>query len=164
MDEPSRLRGPHPQHYWGMDPRSWLGGLVTGEGCFCFSVQRVAARRGKLRITPIFSMFMADRETVNTAAEICGDLGLPVYMQERPKAGRDQVGLHIGGLKRVRRYCEELLPVLSGQKMEAASLVLQFIDLREQKPKGAPYSEPELAIVRNLRNVNGNTNGRKNPL
>jgi hypothetical protein len=142
----------------------FLGGLITGEGCFCFSVQRVAARKGKLRITPIFQIFMSDEKTIRLSAAALEGMGLPVYIQNRPKAGRDQIGIHAGGLQRVKRYCDEFIPVLTGQKKEAATLVRSFIYSREAKPKGAPYSEAELDIVRKLREVNGNTNGKKTPL
>jgi hypothetical protein len=148
-----------------LDP-SWspyfIAGLITGEGSFCFSVQRV--RGNKLRITPIFAMFMSDHVTIKAVADELELMGLPVYIQERPKAGRDQIGIHIGGMKRVRRYCEAFSQYLTGQKREACDLVLDFIYSRERQPKGAPYTEQEKDIVRKLREVNGNTNGRKNPL
>jgi hypothetical protein len=145
-----------------MDTASYLGGLVTGEGCFCFAVQTI--RGNKLRITPIFAMFMNDRDTIDAAAEGFTELGLPVYRQERPKAGIGQHGISINGLKRNRRICETLIPYLTGQKRKAAELMLAFINSRESQTKGAPYTEAELDIVRELRGVNGNTKGRKNPL
>lgn len=146
-----------------MDSLSYLGGVVTGEGSFCLAVYK---RKGKdnYRITPVFAIFMSDRETVNTIAGFFAELGLPVYMQERPKAARDQVGIHIGGFKRVRRYCEVLLPVLTGQKKRAAEIVLAFIQSRESRSKFDPYTEYELDLVRELRAVNGNTRGKKTPL
>lgn len=145
-----------------MDTASYLGGLVTGEGCFCFAVQRI--RGDKLRITPIFAMFMNDRETIKLAAEGFVELDLPVYLQDRPKAGVNQHGISINGLKRNKRICETLIPYLTGQKRKAAELMLAFIDSRQARTKGAPYTEAELDIVRELRDVNGNTRGRKNPL
>jgi len=145
-----------------MDPSSYLGGLVTGEGCFCFAVGQTKAQN--TRITPIFALFMSDRETVMYAADLLRGLGLPVHMNERPKAGRGQVGIHINGFKRVGRYCEALMPYLTGQKKQAAQLVLAFIKSREEQPLRAPYTPHELGLVRQLRIVNGNTRGRKNPL
>jgi hypothetical protein len=147
-----------------MDTRSYLGGLVTGEGCFCLSVQRVAARKGRLRITPVFAMFMSDPDTIAFAADALREIGLPVYLQDRPKAGVGQIGITVNGLQRVKRYCEVLIPVLTGQKLRAAEVMLDFIRSREAQPKGAPYTEAELEIVRILRDVNGNTRGKKNPL
>jgi hypothetical protein len=141
----------------------FIAGLITGEGSFCLGVQRV--RGNKLRITPIFALFMSDRETVMTVAGELQLLGLPVYIQERPKAGRDQVGIHIHGMKRVMRYCQYFSQYLTGQKKQACDLVYDFIESRERHPvKGSPYTEQEKDIVRRLREVNGNTNGRKNPL
>jgi hypothetical protein len=107
---------------------------------------------------------MADRETIDLAANALKDLGLPVYLQERPKSGRDQYGIHISGLLRVGRYCETLLPYLTGQKRQAATLTLSFIESRKSQKKGAPYTDRELDLVRELRATNGNTRGRKNPL
>jgi hypothetical protein len=163
MEQRERLG--NPQERLEMESTKWfLGGLITGEGCFCFSVQHVKARKGKLRITPIFSMFMSDEQTIRLAAAALDGMGLPVYMQERPKAGRGQIGIHIGGIKRVGRYCEELIPYLTGQKKEAAKIVHQFILSRGAQDKQAPYSDLELDLVRKLRDVNGNTKGKKNPL
>jgi hypothetical protein len=87
-----------------------------------------------------------------------------VYLQERPKAGINQYGISINGMKRNRRICETLIPYLTGQKRKAAELMLAFIDSREAQTKGAPYTEAELDMVRAMRDVNGNTRGRKNPL
>lgn len=143
----------------------FIAGLITGEGCFCLGARRVAARKGKLRITPVFDLFMTDRETITEVARALEEYNLPVYVQERPKAtGSGQVGIHAGGMLRVKRYAETFLPLLTGTKRRAAELTLVFINSRLSKPKGSPYSEPELAIVEELRRVNGNRNGKKTPL
>ena len=148
----------------------FLAGLITGEGCFCLAVQRIAERKGKLRITPIFNMFMSDRKTIDLAVASLKQHGLPVYVQERPKAARDQVGIHASGMLRVKRYCDTFLPLLTGQKLRAAELVNEFITSRLDDPfpggsKGRrPYSQRELQIVTELRAVNGNTRGKKTPL
>lgn len=143
---------------------AFIGGLVTGEGSFCLTVRRRKERHGGLTISPVFALFMSDFETIDFLSEALRGLGLPVYVQERPKAGRGQIGIHISGLRRVRRYCQLLIPFLTGQKLQAAELTLAFIESRLAKDKGVPYSDDELDIVRRLREVNGNTNGKKNPL
>ena len=144
----------------------FIAGLITGEGSFCIAVNR--RRHDKTRIYPIFSMFMSDRVTIELVAESLKAHGLPVYVMERPKAARDQVGIHINGMKRSRRYCETFIPYLTGQKKRAAELVLEFINDRENdravQGRTVPYSERQKEIVTELRSVNGNTNGRKNPL
>lgn len=147
----------------------FLAGLITGEGSFCLAVQRIAKRKGELRITPIFCLFMSDRDTIFASAAALRAYDLPVYIQERPKAGAGQVGIHASGMKRVKRYCETFIPLMSGQKLRAATLVLEFIDSRMSVPPGGrgaakPYTQRELDIVRELRQVNGNTRGKKTPL
>jgi hypothetical protein len=107
---------------------------------------------------------MSDRDTVDFTAAALRELGLPVYRGERPKAGRGQCGVQVTGLKRVGRYCEILLPYLTGQKRAAAELVNEFILSRQSKPKGSPYSDDEIALVQRSREVNGNTRGKKTPL
>lgn len=144
----------------------YLAGLITGEGSFCLAVDR--RRHGVVRITPIFAMYMSDRETIDRAADSLRQHGLPVYVAERPKAGVGQVGIHISGFKRCRRYCETFIPLMTGQKRQAAQLVLQFIEAREvagaASGRTVPYTDEHKNIVHELRAVNGNTKGRKNPL
>jgi hypothetical protein len=153
--------GNQPERIVGLD---FIGGLITGEGCFCLAVQRIKARKGNLRITPVFDLYMADRETVTVVSESLRVHGLPVYVAERPKAGRDQVGIHASGMLRVKKYCDTFIPHLTGQKKRAAELVLKYIESRLAETKGSQYTDEQLAIVTELRSVNGNTNGKKTPL
>lgn len=148
----------------------FVAGLITGEGCFCFSVQRVKRRKAGdgLRITPIFAMYMSDRETVQAVADSLRHHGLPVYQADRPKAGRGQCGVMVNGIARVLRYVDTFEPLLTGQKKRAAEIAGEFCRSRLETPNGAghgyPYSERELELVRESRRNNGNTNGRKTPL
>lgn len=144
----------------------YLAGLIAGEGSFCLAVQH--RKHTNTRIFPIFAIFMADRETIELAAASLRHHGLPVYVTERPKAGNGQVGIHISGFKRCRQYCETFIPLMTGQKRQAAQLVLDFIEDREASGaasgKTVPYTDRQKNIVHKLRSVNGNTKGRKNPL
>ena len=145
----------------------YIAGLITGEGCFCLAVQRIAARKGQLRITPIFDIFMSDRETIHIVAESLKSYGLPVYLQDREKAARNHMGIHASGMLRVKRYCETFIPLMTGQKQAAAELVFEFINSRlavERDGKKRPYTYEELHIVEKLRSVNGNVRGKKTPL
>ena len=144
----------------------FVAGLMTGEGTFCLGVCRIKERRGKLRIIPIFGLHMIDHRTVELMADVLRREGLPVYLQLRRKsAGQPQLGIHIAGMRRVERLCRTFIPLLTGQKQEAAELVLEFIESRLALPKkGQPYTEAQLDIVRRLRQVNGNHNGPKNSL
>ncbi len=147
----------------------FIAGLATGEGCFFLAVNKVRGRGGKerenasagYRITPGFRLFMKDHETIHYAADVLRSHGLPVYLYNR-KDG--MLGLHAMGMKRTKRYVDTLLPFLTGKKKSAAEIVGKFIESREAKPNGSNYDETELELVTELRAVNGNTNGRKNPL
>lgn len=147
----------------------YVAGLICGEGTFCLGVHRIKARKGSLRIIPIFEIFMCDEQTILQAAEILRNHDLPVYLQRRDKATRKlHVGIHAAGIKRVKRYCDTFIPYLTGTKKEAAILVLEFCEIRLSTPLRGPvkipYTDRELQIVRELREVNGNPNGKKNPL
>jgi hypothetical protein len=152
----------------------YVAGLIAGEGTFCLGVMRVANRRGGARITPIFGIYMTDEDTIGQVADSLREHGLPVYYQERLKAGskgnpRKHVGIHASGIKRVKRYCDTFVPLLTGQKRRAAELVQEFCDSRLATPRGGtrgnpPYTERQIQIVEELRTVNSVGNGRKNPV
>jgi len=149
----------------------YIAGLITGEGCFCLAVMRVASRRGKVRIVPTFGMFMTDEETIREVAETLKEHGLPVYYQERRKAARGKlhVGVHASGIKRVKRYCDTFVPLLTGEKKRAALLVQEFCDSRLATPRGGtrgnpPYTERQIQLVEEVRAVNSSGNGRKNAI
>lgn len=149
----------------------YIAGLVEGEGCFCLGVQRIKHRKGALRVKPIFVMYMTDKDLIEKVADTLRENGLSVYIQFRAKAtSQGQWGIEANGISRAKAYCETFIPLLHGNKRRAAELVLEFCRLREAASRTGnqrgykPYSERELDIVRDLRMVNGNRNGRKNPL
>ena len=147
----------------------FVAGLAVGEGCFYLAVMKVRNRGGTkranasggYRITPGFRLFMDDRESILLAAQTLKEAGLPVYLGERKDGS---LGIHATGAKRVKRYVDTLLPLLTGTKRQAASKVGEFIERRLARPHGANYTDEELQLVRDLRQINGNRNGRKNPV
>lgn len=150
----------------------YVAGLYCGEGTFCLGVHRIKERKGSIRIIPIVDIFMNDEETIMCMAEILKREGLPVYIQRREKATclKTHVGVHAAGIKRSLRYCDALIPYLTGTKKKSAVLMKEFCESRLATPRtglprgSKPYSDRELKIVRELRDTNGNPNGKKNPL
>lgn len=150
----------------------YVAGLYCGEGSFCLGVHRIKHRKGQMRIIPIVDIFMNDEETIMRAADILKSEGLPVYIQRREKATclKTHVGIHASGIKRSLRYCDALIPYLTGTKLRSATLLREFCQSRLDTPRtgvergGKPYSDREIQLVRDLREVNGNPNGKKNPL
>lgn len=136
--------------------RAVVGGLITGEGCFCFGVET----HHNLRIKPIFQMKMADRETMEMVIDYFKSVELPLYRRDDGPFIR----IRVDGLKRSKRVAEHFLSVLTGTKRQAASVVLDFIASREAKESYSPYSDEEIQMVEKLRAINGVRNGKKNQL
>lgn len=148
----------------------FIGGLVTGEGCFALGVG--TGWKGAMRITPIFQIKMNDFVTMEELADSLERYGLPVYVMtgQRIEYGENVPWMRIraSGMKRVQRYCETLIPHLTGTKVDAAEIMLKFIESRMADTRsdkhGRPYSPHELGLVQKLRDTNGNRNGKKNSL
>lgn len=130
--------------------RSFLAGLIVGEGTFCLAVRRNGKR---CRIMPQFSMQMNDGETIEIVGRSLKAIGLSANIYHRPE--RKCWTVQAAGFLRVKRYLEELLPHLTGAKREAAEIVSAFIASREKANKFDPYSDEEIALVERLRSVNG---------
>lgn len=145
----------------------YVAGLITGEGCFYLAVQRIKGRgadpranrsRG-FRITPGFRLFMQDKETIEVIAATCKNHGLPVYIYERINkngTGRSEYGIHATGLKRAHRYTQAFIPLLTGQKKRAAVVLQRFIESRLAGSLKDGYTDEQVALVEELRSVNGN--------
>ena len=111
----------------------WLAGLITGEGCFTLSVNRLKQSKGAgwLRITPVFSITMTDLETMKCAADSFKAHGMPVYLQDgvsesRKGEKRPTLKIHLNGQKRLLVVTDTLLPHLYGKKKAAAQAVNDF--------------------------------------
>lgn len=143
----------------------FVGGLITGEGSFCLSVNNL--KNGKTVIRPAFYMQMDDIETIELVASILKDAGQAPHVSRRQHKSRPGVEfgvIQFYGFKRVSRLISTVYAHLYGTKRKAAALVQEFIYSREQNPPNYPYTEQELRIVSELRATNGNRNGKKNPV
>lgn len=144
----------------------FLGGLITGEGCFCLSVNRLKqSKTDWLRVTPAFSITMTDLPVMENVGKSFAHYGLPVYMQDRTAANsrrerRPALALHLSGIKRVHRVSGFFIPYLDGNKKEAAIVVRDFCEHRLTR-HARGLDETDIALIERLRSVNG-TNGVKN--
>lgn len=139
-------------------PLAWFGGLATGEGSFGFTVHKL--RHDRTKITPLFSLGMKDEASVDLAQQVLIAHGLPVY-----RAARRANAMHyinVSGYKRLKKYCEALIPYLGGQKREAAETVLAFVNSRLSKPRYEPYTREEVELVLKSRRINGNRSSARN--
>ncbi len=127
----------------------YIAGLITGEGWFGFQTFR--RRHGHLVIRPALALGMKDKETMELLFETAKRMGLPFYRYDR---GRDGYRLVVVGMKRLSRWLEVFLPRLTGDKRRAAECIARFIASRLGQPRSAPFSEYELALVRQNREGN----------
>lgn len=136
----------------------WAAGLIVGEGSYGFAVHRV--RHDKYRITPVFTLGMLDGECVDRLCSILEHHGLPVYRILR-KSGMHTV--RVSGVKRLKRYCDVLNPLLDGQKKRAAELVSAYVESRLRQESHAPFSDEEIALVNESRKLNGGRGQKVDP-
>lgn len=133
----------------------FLGGLITGEGCFSLLITR---NRKRGMVSPAFQMFMADKETVEIAYAILKNNRLPGYFETRTinKSGTVLYGIRCHGVKSLKRFCEALIPHLSGDKKQAAQNALDFSNYRLSLGAGAGYSPVDVDYIKKMRDINGN--------
>jgi len=135
----------------------YIAGLICGEGSFSFNIVR---NKGRGMINPVFQMFMCDKSTVDTVYASLQHGGLPGYYYTRKKAGanvRDQYGIRVHGVKRLKRYCDAFVPLMTGDKRDAAVVMGEFCDYRLSLHPKAGYSPVDVEFVRRLRGINGNS-------
>lgn len=149
---------------------AFLGGLVTGEGCFTIGVNRMS-RQSKdrwLRLLPIFSISMNDERTMQVFTNEIEAFGLPTYFKEVTPRSSGKVGLEprvhwnlqVVGLVRVPQYTELLIPWLYGQKKDAAIVVDRFCRRRKDRHKRG-IDEDDLRDIEEIRAINARNGGNK---
>jgi len=138
----------------------FIAGLVVGEGSFLLAAHKV--RGGKLRIKPQFYMQMNDGETMQIVYRSLKEAGIGAHLHHRPNRGCWT--LQVAGFQRMRSLINYLGPWLTGQKKKAADVVYLYIKGRLDLPPSAPYTDEDVEFVKELRAINGNQRGRKNPL
>lgn len=135
------------------EKKAYAAGLMAGEGYFGVSI--VKSPRLKLKhgwkLSPRFSIYMNDVETVEWMASLFKELDLACYVTKTANGKK----LEGQGCKRVRAILAEFLPFLTGTKRQAAQLVSEFIELRLSVPQNSAYGQREIEIVNELRSVNG---------
>ena len=138
----------------------FIAGLVVGEGSFLLAAHKI--RGDKLRIKPQFYMQMNDGETMEIVHRSLKQAGIGAHLHHRPDRGCWT--LQVAGFQRMKSLISYLGPHLTGQKKKAADLVFVFIKRRLDLPPSSPYTDEDREFVRQLRAINGNRRGHKNPL
>ncbi len=135
----------------------YVAGLIVGEGCFQLTVHRI--RPTSFRILPRLRVAMDDHRSLRIAENILKDHGLAPYMYERQE-GRTLV-LEFSSYGKLAKVLEQLLPLLTGTKRDAGDVVNRFVQSRYSLPRGSAYTKDELAMVEELRSINGGNQGSR---
>jgi len=138
-----------------MVSKEFVAGLIVGEGHFGLNIiqaPRLKTANG-FKLQPRFALHMNDIETMDLVIEAFKEWDIPVWVEPPRKPNGKRISM--AGIKRTTKIAETFIPYLTGKKLEAASLMLEFNNLRLSKPQASPYGEDEMRIVNALRSVNG---------
>lgn len=128
----------------------FLAGLIVGEGSYHLAIV-VQRKKGYIEVRPQFSMRMNDLVTMERVIESFNHYGLDLYATPGLYQKCQQVVCY--GQKRMRPHLDVLLPLLTGKKLQAASIIDEFLILRSDNHKG--YDERDIALIERLREING---------
>ena len=136
--------------------KGYLAGLIDGEGSLTINVHRF---RKKMKLQVSIQITNTNPEIMLVVAEMAKYLKLPFYFQESKRITKNKpvTRMLIHGLKRCKRWLE-IIPIKG--KIKEAEILNKFILSREENIKNfgqnKPYTEYELRLVKELRNLHGN--------
>lgn len=140
----------------------WLAGIIDGEGYLGLRKQWVR-RNSHPNIGPELHICNTDEAIVLKAARIMRELGVNAYVRGTKAKGvkKDVFKVQVKHFAKTIRLLTPLLPYLTGNKQERATLIIRFCELRTQNQgvrnpnigdgrRGAgrikPYTDEEWAI------------------
>ena len=136
---------------------SWLAGLYEGDGSFGMNRRK---RKGKLstsvNVQPCISFTNCDRQLVEEVCEILTNAKLAFYVSyHKPrKRIRENWQVVISGCKRAIKLLPVMIPYLRAEKLEKATLLLEFCTSRLSSWHASPYSAREIEIFETLSSLN----------
>lgn len=130
---------------------AYLGGLIDGEGCVSFNVNRKHGRTNEtsFQIAPLVSMANTEKVLVDHYCAILDALGVGRYINHRQAHGRNAESWQVvtNGLKRTVKLLPYLVEWCRGKKKQNAIDVLEYCTLRLADWQGAPFTRRQLEIV-----------------
>ena len=129
---------------------SYLGGLIDGEGCVSFNVNRKHGRGNvTFQIAPIVSFSNTEKVLVDHYCAILDSLNVGRYISVRAARGRNAESWQVvtNGLKRAVKLLPHLVEWCRGKKKQNATDVLAYCELRLADWHGAPFTQRQLEIV-----------------
>ena len=133
--------------------RSWLAGIIEGEGSFML-IKNLTFPGRHIAYRPHISVTNSNAVLIQEYRRALAEEGLPYYIDKPRLVGpynkRPQVHVVIKGIKRVKRAIDLLLPYFRGRIGEA-QILLEFCRYRLSVPHVQPHGEHEEQFVETLR-------------
>lgn len=137
----------------------FLAGLIVGEGSYGINIHR--PKKGRWEFKPCFSLRMNDVETIDLVQRSFVARGLALY---RPPGVYQRCHtVRTDGLLRMKKHLDVFVPILTGTKKKAATILLEFTDRRLSLPEKTKYTPEDVEFVERLRAING-PNARRVPI
>jgi len=131
----------------------WLAGFIDADGSVGLHKQRQPG--GKVTWVPSLSVTTTCDLTADHISDVLKSLNLPFFRMLRKVTKPNWTDRHlieIRGMKRISKILPLLIPRLVTKQQEA-QLVMRFISSRKQVPMKRPYSDEELEMVLEVRNI-----------
>lgn len=130
----------------------WLIGLIDGEGCFTLNKKRSSA--GATYYFPTIQITNTNVLIIQKVLRIVHEMGVGCYNYSRvPKVGKVYHRIEICGLKRVKRFMDEVGDLFECRRSQS-DLLRQYVELRLSKDVRAPVGQEERDIAALLTQAN----------
>ena len=131
---------------------AYLGGLIDGEGCVTFNVQRKrisTSGRPTIQIAPLVNFSNTEKVLVDHYCAILDALGVGRYVSFRAAHGRNQGSWQVvtNGLKRTVKLLPYLVVWCRGKKKQNAADALEYCNLRLADWHAAPFTPRQIELV-----------------
>lgn len=129
---------------------AYLGGLIDGEGCVTFSVNKKHGRANvSFQIAPTISFSNTEKVLVDHYCAILDSLNVGRYISHRLAHGRNAESWQVvtNGLKRTVKLLPYLVEWCRGKKKQNAADVLEFCNSRLSEWHAAPFTGRQLELV-----------------
>lgn len=132
----------------------WLAGIIEGEGCFTLSVKNRYGKHNRAYF-PMIQITNTNMGMIVKIKAILSEIGIAYYFYAQlPKKGNPYFRVEIGGLKRVKRFLDLMIPCFRCRSEQAKTL-LEYSNLRLGKDTNSPLGQQEDCIAMKLYDLNG---------
>jgi len=130
---------------------AWLAGYINGDGTLTLNKQRMG--KGRIIYTPLVGLTGTDHSLIEEVAEIFKSIGVGFYVTKYATQNGIAKKVFVKGFKRVQKLLPLLIPELRGKKKQQAILLLEWINSREQTGNNCTYTDYELQLFAQIKEL-----------